>query len=56
MYHCNACSYCRCFTSVCLSVNFSHFHLLQNHWANFNKTWHKEGFKFHQMKGPALEK
>ena len=23
--------------SVCLSVNFSHFHLLlQNHWANFN--------------------
>ena len=28
--------------SVCLSVNFSHFHLLlQNHWANFNQTWHK---------------
>ena len=31
---------------VCLSVrpyvNFSHFHLLlQNHWANFNQTWHK---------------
>ena len=27
--------------SVCLSVNFSHFHLLlQNHWANFNQTWH----------------
>ena len=23
-------------------VNFSHFHLLlQNHWANFNRTWHK---------------
>ena len=23
-------------------VNFSHFHLLlQNHWANFNQTWHK---------------
>ena len=22
--------------------NFSHFHLLlQNHWANFNQTWHK---------------
>ena len=22
-------------------VNFSHFHLpLQNHWANFNQTWH----------------
>ena len=32
--------------SVCVSVrpsiNFSHFHLLlQNHWANFNQTWHK---------------
>ena len=33
--------------SVCPSVrlsvcNFSHFHLLlQNHWANFNQTWHK---------------
>ena len=28
--------------SVCLSVNFSHFHLLlQNHWAVFNQTWHK---------------
>ena len=28
--------------SVCLSVNFSHFHLLlQNDWANFNQTWHK---------------
>ena len=28
--------------SVCLSVNFSHFHLLlQNYWANFNQTWHK---------------
>ena len=28
--------------SVCLSVNFSHFHLLlQNHCANFNQTWHK---------------
>ena len=24
------------------SVNFSHFHfLLQNHWTNFNQTWHK---------------
>ena len=22
-------------------VNFSHF-LLQNHWANFNQTWHNE--------------
>ena len=28
--------------SVHLSVNFSQFHLLlQNHWANFNQTWHK---------------
>ena len=28
--------------SVCLSVNFSHFHLLlKNNWANINKTWHK---------------
>ena len=28
--------------SVRLSVNFSHFHLLlQDHWANFNQTWHK---------------
>ena len=28
--------------SVCLSVNFSHFHLLlQNHWTNFNQTWLK---------------
>ena len=28
--------------SVRLSVDFSHFHLLlQNHWANFNQTWHK---------------
>ena len=28
--------------SVCLSVNFSHFHLLlQNHWADLNQTWHK---------------
>ena len=27
------------------SVNFSHFHLiLQNHWANFNQTWHKSSF------------
>ena len=31
--------------SVCLSVNLSHFHLLlQNHWANFNQTWHKVSF------------
>ena len=28
--------------SVCPSVNFSHFQLLfQNHWTNFNQTWHK---------------
>ena len=26
------------------SVNFSHFHLLQNHCANFNQTWHKASF------------
>ena len=27
---------------VGVAVNFSHFHLLlQNHWANFNQTWHK---------------
>jgi hypothetical protein len=33
-------------------------HLLQNHWANCNQTWHKssgeeEGFKFVQIKGIA---
>ena len=28
--------------SIVVVVNFSHFHiLLQNHWANFNQTWHK---------------
>ena len=27
--------------SVNLFVNFSHLHLLQKHWANFNQTWHK---------------
>ena len=27
---------------VVVVVNFSPFHLLlQNHWANFNQTWHK---------------
>ena len=27
---------------VVVIVNFSHFHLLlQNHWTNFNQTWHK---------------
>ena len=31
-----------CLSSVCPSVNCSHFQLLlQNHWANFNQTWHK---------------
>ena len=26
---------------IVLVVNFSYFHLLlQNHWANFNQTWH----------------
>ena len=34
-------------------------HLLQNHWADFNQTWHKSSFgvgdsSFFQMKGPAL--
>ena len=30
------------FPSVCLFVIFSHFQLfIQNHWANFNQTWHK---------------
>ena len=27
--------------SVCPSVNFLHFRLLQNQWANINQTWHK---------------
>ena len=37
-------------------INCSHFHLLlQNHWANFNQTWHQcifgwRGFKFVQLK------
>ena len=26
---------------VVVVVNFSHFDLLQNYWANFNQTWHK---------------
>ena len=41
--------------SICLFVNFLHFHLLlENHWVNFNKLgasicgW--RGFKFIQMK------
>ena len=38
--------------SVCLSVrlNISHHHLfLQNHWTNFNQTWHKASLAW--MKG-----
>ena len=35
--------------SVCpyfhLSENFLYFHLLQNHWANFNQTWHKASYE-----------
>ena len=31
-----------CLLSIVVVVNFSHFHLLlQNHWTNFNQTWHK---------------
>ena len=49
---------------VCPSVNFSHFHLLlQNHWANFNQTWHKasldEGdvqMKSHVFQGKIITK
>ena len=26
---------------VVVVVNFSHFHLLQNHWTNLNQTWIK---------------
>jgi hypothetical protein len=40
--------------SVCQLL---HFRLLQNHWTNFDQTWHKlslGGFKFVQMKGSAL--
>ena len=44
-------------SSVCLSVNFSHFNLLlQYHWANINQTWHKdpweEGIQVYANKGP----
>ena len=43
--------------SVCLSVNFSHFHLLlQNHWAHFNQNWHNaslgEADSFSSNEGP----
>ena len=36
-------------------VNFSHFILLKDNWANFSQTWHEVSlvFKFVQMKGPA---
>ena len=35
---------------IVVVVNFSHFHLLlQNHWANFNQTWHKVGIQVVQM-------
>ena len=38
--------------SVCLSVNFSHFHLLLlKHWASFNQTLHTASLGFVQMKG-----
>ena len=46
---------------VCPSVNFSHFHLLQNNWADFNQTLAQSilgssGFKFVQIprKGPRI--
>ena len=30
------------FVVIVVVVHFSHFHLLfQNHWINFNQTWHK---------------
>ena len=38
--------------SVVVVVNFSHFHLLQNHRTNFNQTW--RGFKFVQMKNHSI--
>ena len=32
----------RLLSVVRLTICLSHFHLLlQNHWANFNQTWHK---------------
>ena len=45
-----------CLSSVCLSVrlfvNFSHFHLLlQNHWANFDQSWHQTWHKASLGKG-----
>ena len=32
---------CCLLSIVIIVVNFSHFHLLQNHWANFKQTLHK---------------
>ena len=26
---------------ILVVINFSHFHLLQNRWANINQTWHR---------------
>lgn len=46
--------YCLYFP-CCLSVNFKHFqHLLQSHWANFNKIWHPlaKGIQSFENKGP----
>ena len=46
---------------VVIVVNFSHFHLLlQNHWANFNQTWHKafwmKGIQVSRFKSSNEEK
>ena len=43
---------------IVVVVNFSYFHLLlQNHWANFNQTWHKaslgEGNSSFSNEGPC---
>ena len=48
-------------SSVCPSVNCSHFHLLlQNPWANFNQTWHKvslgEGIQVYSNERPCPSK
>ena len=47
---------------VIVVVNFSYFHLLlQNHWANFNQTWHKaffgdEDWSLFKWKGPPFSR
>ena len=47
-----ACCLLSVYPSVCLSVNFSHFHLLLlKHWASFNQTLHTASLGFVQMKG-----